>query len=86
MCIGAWDSGTVGSLEAQDLRNYCTKSKKLLNLLTNFLRSFQVHKSPISDIGTLIEMPKNANNNMAEPPPPRAQHFSSGSILQFFQH
>jgi hypothetical protein len=24
-----------------------------LNLLTNFLRSFQIHKGPTSDIGTL---------------------------------
>ena len=25
-----------------------------LNLLTNFLRSFQIHKDPTSDISTLI--------------------------------
>jgi hypothetical protein len=34
-------------------QNYCTKSKNLWNLLTNFLRSFQIHKGPTSDIGTL---------------------------------
>jgi hypothetical protein len=27
--------------------------KNILNLLTNFLRSFQIHKGPTSDIGTL---------------------------------
>jgi hypothetical protein len=29
--------------------------KNRLNLLTNFLRSFQIHKGPTSDIGTLSD-------------------------------
>jgi hypothetical protein len=31
--------------------------KNILNLLTNFLRSFQIHKDPTSDIGTLRKLP-----------------------------
>ena len=56
LCIGAWDSGTVGthrSLEACIFEIIALNQKKLLNLLTNFLRSVQIHKGPTSDIGTL---------------------------------
>jgi hypothetical protein len=54
LCIGAWDSGTVGSLETGTFEIIALNQKKLLNLLTNFLRSFQIQKGPTSDIGTLI--------------------------------
>jgi hypothetical protein len=51
--IGAWDSGTVGSLEACIFEFIAVNQKNLLNLLTNFLRSVQIRKGPTSDIGTL---------------------------------
>jgi hypothetical protein len=35
------------------LKTIALNQKNLLNLLTNFLRSFQIHKGPTSDIGTL---------------------------------
>jgi hypothetical protein len=47
------DSGTVGSLEACIFEIIALNQTNLLNLLTNFLRSFQIHKGPTSDIGTL---------------------------------
>jgi hypothetical protein len=50
---GAWDSGTVDSLEACIFEIIALNQKNILNLLTNFLRSFQIHKGPTSDIGTL---------------------------------
>jgi hypothetical protein len=56
MCIGAWDSGTVGSLETCIFEIIALNQKNLLNLLTNFLRSFQIHKGPTSDIDTLIKI------------------------------
>jgi hypothetical protein len=55
LCIEARDSGTVGSLEACIFEIIALNQKKLLNLLTNFLRSLQIHKGPTSDIGTLIK-------------------------------
>jgi hypothetical protein len=36
------------------LQNYCTKSKNYF--IINFVRSFQIHKGPTSDIGTLIKL------------------------------
>ena len=57
LCIGAWDSGTVGSLEACIFEIIALNQKNILNLLTTFLRSvqrpLQIHKGPKSDIGTL---------------------------------
>jgi hypothetical protein len=50
---GGWDSGTVRCLKAYILKTIALNQKNLLNLLTNFLRSFQIHKGPTSDIGTL---------------------------------
>jgi hypothetical protein len=54
LCIGALDSGTVRSLEACIFEIIALNQRNLLNLLTNFLRSFQIHKGPTSDIGTLM--------------------------------
>jgi hypothetical protein len=45
----------VRCLKAYILKTIALKQKKLLNLLTNFLRSFQIYKCPTSDIGTLIQ-------------------------------
>jgi hypothetical protein len=53
LSIGARDSGTAGSLEACIFEIIALNQKNLLNLLTNFLRSFRIHKGPTSDIGTL---------------------------------
>jgi hypothetical protein len=50
LCIGAWDSGTVGSLEACIFEIIALNQKNILNLLTNFLGSVQIHKGPTSDI------------------------------------
>jgi hypothetical protein len=52
---GAWGSGTVGSLEGCIFEIIALNQKNILNLLTNFLRSVQIHKGPTSDIGTLTE-------------------------------
>ena len=43
---GGWDSGTVRCLKAYTLKIIALNQKNLLNLLTNFLRSFQIHKDP----------------------------------------
>jgi hypothetical protein len=51
--MGAWDTRTVGSLEPCIFEIIAPNQKKLLNLLTNIWRSFQIHKCPTSDIGTL---------------------------------
>ena len=45
-----WDSGTVRCLKAYILKTIAQNQKILLNLLTNFLRSFQIHEGPTSDI------------------------------------
>jgi hypothetical protein len=50
----ALEPGTaVGSLEACIFEIMALNKKNILNLLTNFLRSFQIHKGPTSDIGLL---------------------------------
>ena len=46
----AQESGT----RAYILKTIALNQRNLLNLLTNFLRSFQIHKGPTSDIGTLM--------------------------------
>jgi hypothetical protein len=46
LCTGAWDSGTVGSLEACIFEIIALNQNNILNLLTNFLGSFQIHKVP----------------------------------------
>jgi hypothetical protein len=54
LCIGAWDSGTVGSLEVCIFGIIAPNQKNRLNLLTNFLRSFQIHKGPTSDTNVML--------------------------------
>jgi hypothetical protein len=54
---GGWDSGTVRCLKAYILKTIALNQKQFLNLLTKFLRSFQIHKGPTSDIGTLSLFP-----------------------------
>ena len=46
-------SGYENGLEACIFEIIALNQKNLLNLLTNFLRSVQIHKGPTSDIGTL---------------------------------
>jgi hypothetical protein len=54
----AQEAGTqecsVRCLKAYILKTIALNRKIILNLLTYFLRSFQIHKGPTSDIGTLI--------------------------------
>ena len=50
---GGWDSGTVRCLKDYIFKTIALNQKIILNLLTNFLRSFQINKGPTSDIGTL---------------------------------
>ena len=53
----AQEAGTqeqrVRCLKAYILKTIALNQKNILNLLTNFLRSFQIHKDPTSDMGTL---------------------------------
>ena len=47
------ESGTAGILETCIFEIIALNQKTVLNLLTNFLRSIQIHKGHTSDIGTL---------------------------------